>query len=928
MANPTFQPILSESNYSPTPISKKLGGYSKTLEPGPSGLDQLAALAKLGVQAYDVYDKYKLSKVQENVRRDTEALVNEAQMGSPSIYGDKAQEVRTDISDSIIDQANAGQIPAFESEEEMRSFNSQYSKIEDGYKQKQDWLLKAKDQGRISELEFREKNLAITKQYLAANPGYRTEILQTASNVLQDSGIIARLQRDDAMISEGNKQAQAARDKLEQEAKERDVDLTNHRDPEGGINYGSLSNEINKRRENAYFASELKRLNDTNEQLDKAQVTDLVRGGIHLKAMDGLFANLQSSFNTMFSGESGKYASEVVAAADAVSVYKRNLRSMFSAYLNIPEIEKQVQFYETQADDLIARMKSYGSQEELKSFLTNQNTITRQSQELGLATVVNLPAINAIASLVSASGGLAGLTAEGKTGLVLQLTKLTDDAIKGVQSLDSESYSLTNPKDPANNKSVSTGKTLLDNVMKQVQKDIPGSIPLMNNVTSAFLNGITDFTTVPNPTDAFRSMDDAISIISEDTNKKVALSLDETNQSKYLNTIGDYSDSILKEFYSFASSYDGDIEFTINDSTGSLVVTGIKDGTVNKEIQDKYVARMNRSLKAYANINGISSKEASPAFFSTYYEPLFNIEARPITNNPINVLDSNGRNIKQFATKEEGIIAGANQVLEAYKGSSTVPPATNIATLIKRLRPIDNTNQELAQSQQTIIEAVAKQMDLSPRTPLELQNPRVLSQFISALAQTEGNSLIWEEVADIVDKKVISFDKKTGPKLILNPLLSELNIDINKLPEITEKDKEEILTSSDIQKEMYQNAKAILADKKLAANLGFGSEEYDSLMNAIEGPSLENVYPEILLVPAFSKLLKVLRFGGPTIKKATKPMGPQPTGPASYTPKTQRQLATEQAAKKTKKKEIDGADISGVLKSNPKRKTPLKLEGE
>jgi hypothetical protein len=173
---------------------------------------------------------------------------------------------------------------------------------------------------------------------------------------------------------------------------------------------------------------------------------------------------------------------------------------------------------------------------------------------------------------------------------------------------------------------------------------------------------------------------------------------------------------------------------------GVLVATGASN-TFNRD----HVGSINANLSAYANLNGVSTKEAAKAFYGEFYKDVLttpnNTSSKVVSNNnPLNLKSASSNSFRKFDTLEEGIVAADKQLLRYAEGVGVAggKPRKTVKDIIDLWRPASDIRKNDI-SQKDYIDYVSKAMGVSYLTQLDLKDKLTASRLIAAMSNIEGN---------------------------------------------------------------------------------------------------------------------------------------------------------------------------------------------
>ncbi len=292
---PDFQQIMQEYNVRPfvaEPIVNKAPGLRASAELG--GIASLGGTIIKGLQAYDK------AKTLEGVSDQVNEIVNEQQQRSLGGVASLEKDV-------VGTQAQMDQVKRMAGYDETYPImlNQQLSKdvagIQNVLTDKADRLIKAKNQGVMTEFELKERLAKVTREALAANPAYAREIASHVSTIAEVNNLSARVSQDVNII----KQQQAAFDaqvkQLENQALQNDVNIFSpkYQNPDGSKNYDRIAQDTGEKIEKKAFFNAIKQSVDTNQAISSLNAQQISDSGLHYRLTDAVTDNTNAQFDAV-----------------------------------------------------------------------------------------------------------------------------------------------------------------------------------------------------------------------------------------------------------------------------------------------------------------------------------------------------------------------------------------------------------------------------------------------------------------------------------------------------------------------------------------------------------------------------------------------------------------------------------------------------
>lgn len=736
---PDFQQILSQTNYSPTPISRRLAGSSEGVGGFAEGLSRVAAVSGDAIKAYKTY---QMNDVRDQIQTELRPLIEETLSGSPSYR----QEQETDLA---LNQEILNTLPSTFGPEDPETLNNFISGVQQNVEKDVQFLSKAKNQKRMSEFEFQQRSLNIARKYLASNPGLRREILNTISNTFQDEGIAERIQFDANLAkSEQNiyeNEVKNIRDNFEKF----NIPEGPFRNPDGSLNIQEAQVVIDKNR-NAKAAREAVINNmDYNKRVTEEEVRQIETSGIVPQAVLGQYNEDTAAISSIFTANADNFPKAKLQAKAYLASQKLNFRSnpRISKYMGSQVVKENIEQYEKQIDALSGAMESFASNEDLQKFTQNSKSIMQDTQTMALMKDFDVPRMELAIKL-----GSVGNLINSKEG---------QDYIKGLIVNTRDIFSsgkLVNPSMFNNVPGTSqTGMSLM------LQESLKGSnSEVTSQVINANIDAINDPKVSPNQLDAFTRADTFFKDIGKPENMEKFIDADPNSVTKTIDLLSKYNEQIdidLQRY--FTTNPNKAVKLEVNPATGLVYAQG-----ADADFNGRFTGRINNALKAYANVRTQTPKEVWKDFYQEFYPSIS--QGKSITsavesfNNPLNLKDTKG-NFRSFNSLEDAVGAYENQLLSYYEGKGVAggKPRNTIKGVVDLWRPASDRRGETDISQENYYNFLSDWMAKSPTTQLDLTDKETLAKLITGMAKIETGK-------DLNTMRVSSLFKKVGTKKSLS----------------------------------------------------------------------------------------------------------------------------------------------------------------
>jgi hypothetical protein len=378
-------------------------------------------------------------------------------------------------------------------------------------------------------------------------------------------------------------------------------------------------------------------------------------------------------------------------------------------------------------------MDNFKSGKDLKDYLSNQKSILEDTQNIELLKRVDMASFKFISGVVK-DAGFANLnqSADGRK-LTNQFISLSQDILRGAPILAS-SYD----KNPLlKNSPVSM---TLKSAIAGVNDGTPESVNVMNKSINAFIDGINNPEITTSLGEFYSRTNDLVEVIRDPSNAVNLSKMDEISRGKLTEIMNVYNEQTAASMGTYLRTHPEEKITLSVQPNGVLVATGASN-TFNRD----HVGRINANLSAYANLNGVSTKEAAKAFYGEFYKDVLttpnNTSSKVVSNNnPLNLKSASSNSFRKFDTLEEGIVAADKQLLRYAEGVGVAggKPRKTVKDIIDLWRPASDIRKNDI-SQKDYIDYVSKAMGVSYLTQLDLKDKLTASRLIAAMSNIEGN---------------------------------------------------------------------------------------------------------------------------------------------------------------------------------------------
>jgi len=585
MANtPQFSTTLSEPKYDAEIIVNKLAGSE-----GPSVLETVGRVAKAGAEGYEAYRTYKIKGIQEGISKEVGSLIEEANLGSPS----KRQEVQDEKATS---EYLLKAIPSDVQADEYKT------PLLDKIKSSLDFLTKAESQRRMSPFELQSRGLAVVRNALSNNPGYRKEILTTVANAFEDQGIIDRLKYDDSLAKNEQEAFQAQQKEIRKNLEEHHIPLGPFQ-VNGVVDVAAAQKVLDMDNESIYKYTLAERALKSGDVANKMQVQTLISTGEHTKISNGLVKSAWLKAQELLN--SGLTYDKLVPVLEKeIDTFIESTNTSFGKVSFDPTIKATMEDTLSRLKTIKQTVKDAGSLENAKTYHTNVNNIQTIAETSELREAVgNLQKFDVMQKL-STNPFISKLLADNQTGLVKQVLKNLSDMGNGLRVGREHLAPIQNgPSAAAISFEASSAAIAGGNTQ--------GS-RAFNITTGDRINAIN---TLENVDQRFTASEDYIKQLADPKNLGGIQALDAETKTSSFNLILDHSKALSGSLKKLTEKEGVSFSF---DADGKLALSG-----VTRQDNADIVNRINTDLTAFANVRGLSTKQASNEFFSNVYSNVF-----------------------------------------------------------------------------------------------------------------------------------------------------------------------------------------------------------------------------------------------------------------------------------------------------------------
>jgi hypothetical protein len=236
--------------------------------------------------------------------------------------------------------------------------NQEYTDASQGIQntlaEKTDKLTKAREQGIMTDFEMKERLAKITREAIAANPAYASEISAHVGNVAELNNLTARVKKDvDAVKAASDSQA-AALKQLRTKAMENNINVfhPDFQTPDGDFDYQAISDELTRRMNANQLNKGLKQSVENNEAIGKINAQEWIDQGLHYQLADAQILDIDAKLKQIADDPKLNATAKKAAIANIISNASRDIRRGYSINgvgTEKPEIKDSITHLENQS---------------------------------------------------------------------------------------------------------------------------------------------------------------------------------------------------------------------------------------------------------------------------------------------------------------------------------------------------------------------------------------------------------------------------------------------------------------------------------------------------------------------------------------------------------------------------------------------------
>ena len=654
---PDFQQIMQEYNVRPyvaEPIVNKAPGLRAGAE-----LSSIASVGGSVIKGIQAYDK---AKTLEGVTDQVNEIITEQQQRSLGGVASLEKDV-------MGTQAQMNQVKKMAGYDETypimlnQQLNKDVSGIQNVLTDKADRLIRAKNQGIMTEFELKERLAKVTREALAANPAYAREIASHVGTIAEVNNLSARVNQDVQFIKDQQAVYQQQVKQLEAQALQNDVNIYNskYQNQDGSRNYELIAEDTGKKIEKKEFYNDLKQSVDTNTAVSTLNAQQISDYGLHYKLTDAVTDNTNAQFDRILKDPTitNKEMAFTQVATNATTLARKGFVTN-NVNPDDPRIKPALDLFDNQLkliqDTYIKQANGTYTAEQAKNRLSVLIDTKKYEAYTKMPSLIEMELkANVFGKLSPRSQAQFQVDFDNSIKDLLN----TSDKVMGTD-YDKSDRAFTSKSGGKE----TIAKSVLDENIKLTSTEKRGGAELEATLSKYIAKLDT------NPATGKQITQDLIRSLANPQFKQVASEIkDPAILSGLQRHISDYVPLLNNAVNQFRITNPGNLNVTFNDKDGTIVVTGTdQDARSVNQFNAQTVRSINETFTAFYNSSGLSLSEARVQF----YGKLPSLVPAGILDKKTSESTVKGASVDLVIPKLAQIESG-NQHLDA-KGSLTKSP--------------------------------------------------------------------------------------------------------------------------------------------------------------------------------------------------------------------------------------------------------------
>ena len=601
---PDFQQIMQEYNVRPyvaEPIVNKAPGLRAGAE-----LSSIASVGGSVIKGIQAYDK---AKTLEGVTDQVNEIITEQQQRSLGGVASLEKDV-------MGTQAQMNQVKRMAGYDETypimlnQQLNKDVSGIQNVLTDKADRLIRAKNQGIMTEFELKERLAKVTREALAANPAYAREIASHVGTIAEVNNLSARVNQDVQFIKDQQAVYQQQVKQLEAQALQNDVNIfaSKYQNQDGSRNYELIAEDTGKKIEKKEFYNDLKQSVDTNTAVSTLNAQQISDYGLHYKLTDAVTDNTNAQFDRILKDSTitNKEMAFTQVANNATTLARKGFVTN-NVNPDDPRIKPALDLFDNQLkliqDTYIKQANGTYTAEQAKNRLSTLIDTSKYEAYTKMPSLVEMELkANIYGKLSPRSQAQFQVDFDNSIKDMLN----TSDKVMGT-GYDKSDRAFTSK---AGGKET-VAKSFLDENIKLTSTEKRGGAELEATLSKYIAKLDT------NPATGKQITQDLIRSLANPQFKQVASEIkDPAILSGLQRHISDYVPLLNNAVNQFRITNPGNLNVTFNDKDGTIVVTGTDQDTRSvNQFNAQTVRSINETFTAFYNSSGLSLSEARVQFY-------------------------------------------------------------------------------------------------------------------------------------------------------------------------------------------------------------------------------------------------------------------------------------------------------------------------
>lgn len=601
---PDFQQIMQEYNIRPyvaEPIVNRA--------PGIRAEGKLGAIATLGNAALSGAVALDKANALEGVTEQVNDIINEQQQRS--LGGVASMEKDVQNTQAQMDQVK--RMAGYDNTYPImlnQQLSTEVSGIQNVLTDKADRLIKAKNQGIMSEFELKERLAKVTREALAANPAYAREISIHVGRIAEVNNLSARVNQDVEFVKQQQASFEAQIKQIENQALQNNINIyaTKYIRPDGSKNYDMIAEDTGQAIEKKQNYLDIKQSVETNTAISNLNAQQVSDFGLHYKLTDAVTDNTTAQFNNILQDVNirDKEMALNKVLNDSITLARKGF-IVNNVNPDDPRIKPALDLFDSQ---LKLIKDTYSKQA--------NGTYTAEQAKNRLDTFVNTKKYEAYTKMPSlielelTANVLGKMSTRNQAQYQIEF----DNKVKALLDTPKQAIGTAYDKTDSAFSTKAGGKdtvakSFLDENVNITATEKRGGAELENTL-SKFVAKLDT-----NPANGKQITQDLIKSLSNPQFKQVVSEIkDPAVLSGLQKHISDYVPLLNNAVNQFRITNPGNLNVTFNDKDGTIVVTGTdQDSRSINQFNSQTVRSINETFTAFYNTSGLSLSEARVQFY-------------------------------------------------------------------------------------------------------------------------------------------------------------------------------------------------------------------------------------------------------------------------------------------------------------------------